>query len=1439
MSALGHLNEIPEAIFSSFIVSFSFSFFLSYEIEIVKKEDKEELDATMGKTKRREETFELEGVTQEMEDEGVVVNVEPPPLTLYTSLQKAMKDVMDDTGERQYKNHITLAQLYRFADGYDIALMIFSFVMSMASGVVYPIFTLFSGDMIDTFDMSKMPTEGSFAASEYGSMLDQILQGVQKSINKTALQMVILSIVSCVSLFGMTVGASLTASRQGDRMRKHFLEASLSQEVGWFDSHQTGALTALLTDVQRIQIGMGTSAMYLVNSVVGVIASFIIAYIKGWRLALVITAVAPVSILILTPIIMGMSKYTKQVTGLMSKAGQIAEEAISCSRTVTSFTTQIIPLRKYNKLLITAHKVGNIKGLLTGLVGGVFNIIMFGCFALSLWYGNKLVIDGSMTPGAVFVTFVSLFMGVMTIGYSAPMVNEVTTATGIAHDLFAVIDRHSAIDPRRDETDPGIDTHFEITGNIEFRGVCFRYPTRPEALVLRNFDLVIPAGKKCALVGQSGSGKSTVAGLLERFYDCEDGFGEVLIDGRNIKDIGIKCLREQVGIVAQEPSLFATTIRENIAWGQVPSKGPVSDDEIIAAAKLANAHNFISALPHGYDTLVGERGTQLSGGQKQRIAIARALIKKPKIMIFDEATSALDTKSERDVQEAIDRVSGEYTSVIIAHRLSTIRNADMIVAIEKGSIMEIGTHAELMAIEGGVYRTLVERQQLRSAEGTQSTSVSPSMRTPSPTHRAESPASDSPCTSPDPTGTSTTTTTTTTTTTHKKKSKKQSKKGNTDSGHDLAKELAEKAKAEDIEKAKKIGMRLLFRSFKFLKPSAFLVVVSCICAIANGAMMPCSSLFIVDMTNVMMFNPEGASSSALDAHNDDVMDFVYLFIGVAFGFCIVKIMQSAVMNVAAERMSHYLRFECFKAILRQDAGWFDSPKNSVGMLSTRLASDTTMLYQLTGNQLMAILQGISSFVVGVLIGFTGYWKIALVMLACVPVIVFISYVETVAMTDYSVKMKKVYEEAGSVASEGLESVRTVISIEREGTFIDRFMAHLDKPRKYTYKNSIIHGAAYALDSMFTFLMTALAFWYGTDCLLKGEPVTFVGIMRAQMGISMGASSFGQIMTAMPNYGKGLAAAMHIFDLLEREPVVPYPRVCNTTPIHRDHLENLPEDAPESPTAANMKRKAKKGEEQQPSVVFGTKTLDTVRGEITFEDVHFAYPVRPDIQVLKGLTFTAKPKQMVALVGESGCGKSTVVSLLERLYRPSSGSVKVDGVPIDELEIGWLRAQMGLVGQEPVLFAASIYENIRYGRLDATREEIEHAAMEANAHKFITGFPEGYDTQVGEKGVTLSGGQKQRIAIARALVRNPKILLLDEATSALDTQSEKLVQDALDRAQQGRTTIVIAHRLSTVQNADKIVVIDNGVVVETGTHAELISRPDSHYAYLAATQVAGP
>jgi len=324
----------------------------------------------------------------------------------------------------------------------------------------------------------------------------------------------------------------------------------------------------------------------------------------------------------------------------------------------------------------------------------------------------------------------------------------------------------------------------------------------------------------------------------------------------------------------------------------------------------------------------------------------------------------------------------------------------------------------------------------------------------------------------------------------------------------------------------------------------------------------------------------------------------------------------------------------------------------------------------------------------------------------------------------------------------------------------------------------------------------------------------------------GAQGVGQMASFFPDYGKTITAAFHLFRLYDRKPAVPYPHIVDYRPVRAINYVKVQEIDTQL---------ASKPESEQPNDGHPKKKLESVHGEVEFTDVTFNYPTRPDIQVLKGLTFSAKPKQTVALVGESGCGKSTTVSLLERLYLPSGGSIKLDGVPIEELEIGWLRSQIGLVSQEPILFATSIYENIRYGKPDATKEEVEAAAKMANAHNFIQSFPQGYDTPVGEKGVTLSGGQKQRIAIARALIRNPKVLLLDEATSALDSESEKVVQDALDRASEGRTTIVIAHRLSTIKDADLIVVIDNGVVYEQGTHKELMEKPDSLYAMLANAQ----
>jgi len=285
---------------------------------------------------------------------------------------------------------------------------------------------------------------------------------------------------------------------------------------------------------------------------------------------------------------------------------------------------------------------------------------------------------------------------------------------------------------------------------------------------------------------------------------------------------------------------------------------------------------------------------------------------------------------------------------------------------------------------------------------------------------------------------------------------------------------------------------------------------------------------------------------------------------------------------------------------------------------------------------------------------------------------------------------------------------------------------------------------------------------------------------------------GQMATFAPDFAKAKVAAASIFQIVDRVP-----------PIDNSSAE-------------------------------GTR-LDSVKGNIQFNNVLFSYPTRPDVKVLKGLSLSVKSGETLALVGSSGCGKSTVVSLLERFYELESGHVLLDGIDITSMNVSWLRNQFGIVGQEPILFATTIRENIAYGKPDATEEEIIAAATAANAHSFISTLPDGYDTYVGEKGTQLSGGQKQRVAIARAIIRNPKILLLDEATSALDSESEKIVQEALDRVREGRTTIVIAHRLSTIQNASKIAVIDSGRVVETGTHTELLAERGLYYN-LVHTQV---
>ncbi|KAJ3615553.1 hypothetical protein MTP99_007313, partial [Tenebrio molitor] len=394
-------------------------------------------------------------------------------------------------------------------------------------------------------------------------------------------------------------------------------------------------------------------------------------------------------------------------------AGSIAEEVLSSVRTVVAFDGQEKEITRYEKHLQSAKRNNITRNLFSGISNGFMWFFVYASYALSFWYGVGLILEErnlpqeeiTYTPANMVAIFFCIWIATWNFGTGATYFEIFGTACGAAAKVFEILDTEPQINLYKNlGTKPKT-----IRGDISFKIVHFQYPSRPDVKILQGFNLDIKSGETVALVGSSGCGKSTCIQLIQRFYDATS--GSVTIDDNNITKLNLTWLRNKIGVVGQEPALFAATIADNIKYGNLSA----TQDDIEKAAKKANAHNFIKSLPRGYNTLIGERGAQISGGQKQRIAIARALIREPKILLLDEATSALDTTSEAEVQAALDAISGECTTIIVAHRLSTIRNADRIVVISEGKVMEEGNHAQIMA-EKGAYHSLVVSQGLSETE---------------------------------------------------------------------------------------------------------------------------------------------------------------------------------------------------------------------------------------------------------------------------------------------------------------------------------------------------------------------------------------------------------------------------------------------------------------------------------------------------------------------------------------------------------------------------------------------------------------------------------------------------------------------------------------------------------------------------------------------------
>ncbi|KAL6008850.1 ABC transporter B member 11 [Asimina triloba] len=1283
--------------------------------------------------------------------------------------------------EKEFKNTVPFYELFSYADSRDRALMIVGSIAAIANGASIPFMTFLFGELVDSFgkylDVNKMVDE----------------------VSKVSLKFVYTAVVVGVAAFLQVTCWVITAERQASRIRSLYFKMILRQDIAFFDKEtSTDEVVGRISgDVIKIQDAMGEKVAQFIQLFSTFIGGFVVSFIKGWLLTLILLAAIPPLAISGAAMAIVVTRMASQGQKAYTKAGVVVVQTISSIRTdafpqVASFTGEKKAIDKYSRSLKSAHKSSITENLASGIGLGVFMLLVLLFYASAVWFGSRMVLNRGYTGGDVMNIIFAVVTGALSLGQASPCLTAFAGGQAAAFKIFETINRT----PEIDAYDERGMTLGDIQGRIELRDVHFSYPARPDELIFVGFSLSIPSGMTAALVGESGSGKSTVISLIERFYDPQA--GEVLIDGVNLKEFQLRWIRQKIGLVSQEPVLFASSIRDNIAYG----KDGATIEEITAAAERANASKFIDKMPQvpilsdlvlalfGLNTMVGEHGTQMSGGQKQRIAIARAIIKDPRILLLDEATSALDAESEQIVQEALDRIMVNRTTIIVAHRLSTVRHADMIAVIHRGKIVEKGAHSELLKDPNGAYSQLIHLQE-EQQESVETVTDHDTLEIHVDSHQESSQHLSI----------------------HRSLTSHSSERNRSRHGALSASARVKSTGASEMEPdnqkpLEKLPEVPLRRLANLHKPELPVLLIGSVAAIISGVIYPIYAIFLSAIIRAFYKPP--------DELRKDARFWSLMFVVLGVVSFLASPAKTYFFGVAGCQLVKRIRLMMFKKVVFMEIAWFDEEDNSSGAIGAKLSADAAAVRGLVGDALGLIVQNIASVIAGLVIAFLADWHLALVILAMVPLIALGGWAEMKLLKGLSSDLKAMYEKASQVANGAVGSIRTVASFCAEKKVLELYEKKCEGPRKTGIKRGLISGIGFGLT------------FYAGARLVKSGKTNFMDVLRVFFALTMMSIGISQTTSLAPDATKARASASSVFAIIDRE----------------SKIDSSNESG---------------------------ATIEDVKGDIEFQHVSFRYPTRPNVQIFRDLCLAIQsgkllgnllhvsmlhcfedehkdfqeeltmllmnldfPSQTVALVGESGGGKSTVVSLLQRFYNPDSGSILLDGMEIQKFQLRWLRQQMGLVSQEPVLFNDTVQANIAYGKEgDATEAEIQAAAELANAHRFISSLQEGYKTMVGDRGIQLSGGQKQRVAIARAIVKEPKIMLLDEATSALDAESERVVQEALDKVMVNRTTVIVAHRLSTIKGADLIAVVKDGVIIEKGSHEDLISFKDGAYASLVA------
>jgi ATP-binding cassette subfamily B (MDR/TAP) protein 1 len=985
------------------------------------------------------------------------------------------------------------------------------------------------------------------------------------------------------------------------------------------------------------------------------------------------------------------------------------------------------------------------------------------------------------------------------------------------------IHRESAIDGTHEQGDRLPDT---LNGKLELRNVFFTYPSRPEAQVLKGVSLSIPANQHTAIVGASGSGKSTIISLLERLYDPDS--GDIHLDGKDLSTLNVRLLRGSMALVQQEPTLFDRSILENIALGLVNSSRPehthlkgalldsslgdlakaITDgkpiDAAVAAcspevkevyahvqmaAEQADAAAFIGRLAHGLATRVGNAGSQLSGGQKQRIALARALVRKPKILLLDEATAALDSQSETIIQKALDKASIGRTTVSVAHRLATVKKADWIVVMEKGTVLERGTHRELLELNGR-YAELVRMQSLaRDNVSKASTIVEEEGITTA--------ANDVELSEKAPIVSET--------------------KDNTEEVEDVKQNTPVPPEDKGYDKPMLPLGKTIIGIGRLAKPQTLFIMVGLVTSAIIGGVYSAEAVVFGNTINAL--NPCQGADSVRSAGSL----FGLLFFVLALVEVICYVINGSSFGWVAEKMLYRVRVLSLRSLMSQDLSWHESEGRNPTNLLSYISADANALGSLTGVILGTIFTIIVNMIAGIVLAHAIAWKIAVVLLACVPIMLSSGFMRLRVLAQFQTRHQKAFAESVGITVEAVSAIKTIAPFSLEEESLQVYRRSLAAPYKATLK-ALVHGnfwlaMAYSISN----LVYALAYWWGTKQIVDGmyTQTQFFIVLPALL---FSAQSCGQMFSMAPDLTKARISAGNILHLLSIGPGT-----------------KLSGDTTHSPLTMRRKPKdpEKRSSSSPPSPPPPSNT--PVKGlEVDLKEISFAYPSRPHAKVLTSLSLNIPAGSFGALVGPSGAGKSTILHLLEKFYAPHSGMITIDGRDISALSPEALRNDIALVPQEGILFAGTVRFNICLGARpghEPTQTELEAACKLANIHDTIMELTDGYDTVCGPGGRSFSGGQKQRLSIARALIRRPRLLLLDEPTSALDAEAERVLQNALEGVMRGGCTVVaIAHRLVTVRRANRIFYVGGGRVKDWGTHEELLGRCEGYADSVRAQMV---